>query len=305
MKDVVLQAKSLTKKYGNFTALDHVDMTVYKGEIYGLIGCNGAGKTTMMKILSGLTESSEGEFSIFGTTGSNAEKEKKRIGCLIENPAFFGNLTAYQNLRYYCCLKGITNYNSIDEALTLVGLNDARNKKFRKFSLGMKQRLGIAFALLDYPDLIILDEPINGLDPLGISQLRETFRRLSDERNITLIISSHILSELYSLATNFLFIDKGKILKEVTKQELDLECRRCLVIKTEDIKKTAAILEQKLDITDYKVTDTHELRIYSDSVKSDVINSVLLKNDVSVSGIFESGLSLEDYFKQLIREVQL
>lgn len=305
MKDVVLQAKSLTKKYGNFTALDHVDMTVYKGEIYGLIGCNGAGKTTMMKILSGLTESSEGEFSIFGTTGSNAEKEKKRIGCLIENPAFFGNLTAYQNLRYYCCLKGITNYNSIDEALTLVGLNDARNKKFRKFSLGMKQRLGIAFALLDYPDLIILDEPINGLDPLGISQLRETFRRLSDERNITIIISSHILSELYSLATNFLFIDKGKILKEVTKQELDLECRRCLVIKTEDIKKTAAILEQKLDITDYKVTDTHELRIYSDSVKSDVINSVLLKNDVSVSGIFESGLSLEDYFKQLIREVQL
>lgn len=305
MKDVVLQAKSLTKKYGNFTALDHVDMTVYKGEIYGLIGCNGAGKTTMMKILSGLTESSEGEFSIFGTTGSNAEKEKKRIGCLIENPAFFGNLTAYQNLRYYCCLKGITNYNSIDEALTLVGLNDARNKKFRKFSLGMKQRLGIAFALLDYPDLIILDEPINGLDPLGISQLRETFRRLSDERNITLIISSHILSELYSLATNFLFIDKGKILKEVTKQELDLECRRCLVIKTEDIKKTAAILEQKLEITDYKVTDTHELRIYSDSVKSDVINSVLLKNDVSVSGIFESGLSLEDYFKQLIREVQL
>ena len=280
-------------------------MTVYKGEIYGLIGCNGAGKTTMMKILSGLTESSEGEFSIFGTTGSNAEKEKKRIGCLIENPAFFGNLTAYQNLRYYCCLKGITNYNSIDEALTLVGLNDARNKKFRKFSLGMKQRLGIAFALLDYPDLLILDEPINSLDPLGISQLRETFRRLSDERNITLIISSHILSELYSLATNFLFIDKGKILKEVTKQELDLECRRCLVIKTEDIKKTAAILEQKLDITDYKVTDTHELRIYSDSVKSDVINSVLLKNDVSVSGIFESGLSLEDYFKQLIREVQL
>ena len=259
----------------------------------------------MMKILSGLTESSEGEFSIFGTTGSNAEKEKKRIGCLIENPAFFGNLTAYQNLRYYCCLKGITNYNSIDEALTLVGLNDARNKKFRKFSLGMKQRLGIAFALLDYPDLLILDEPINSLDPLGISQLRETFRRLSDERNITIIISSHILSELYSLATNFLFIDKGKILKEVTKQELDLECRRCLVIKTEDIKKTAAILEQKLDITDYKVTDTHELRIYSDSVKSDVINSVLLKNDVSVSGIFESGLSLEDYFKQLIREVQL
>ena len=261
MREIVLQTKQLTKCYRNFTALDHADMTVYREDIYGLIGRNGAGKTTMMKLVTGLTEPTNGEYSLFGKTGPAAEKEKRRIGCLIENPAFFGNLTAYQNLRYYCYQKGITDLKQIDEALGLVQLTNVRNKKFRTFSLGMKQRLGIAFAVLDNPDLIILDEPINGLDPIGISELRDTFRKLSQERGITLIISSHILSELYAVANRFLFIDKGKVLKEVTKQELDLECSRCLVVKTDDTKKTATILESKLSITDYKVIDSEEVRI--------------------------------------------
>ena len=302
MREIVLQTKQLTKRYRNFTALDHADMTVYREDIYGLIGRNGAGKTTMMKLVTGLTEQTEGEYSIFGKTGSAAEKEKRRIGCLIENPAFFGNLTAYQNLRYYCYQKGITDLKQIDEALDLVQLTDVKNKKFRKFSLGMKQRLGIAFAVLDNPDLIILDEPINGLDPIGISELRDTFRKLSQERGITLIISSHILSELYAVANRFLFIDKGKVLKEVTKQELDLECSRCLVVKTDNTKKTATILESKLNITDYKVVDSGEIRIYDKSAKPDVLNKVLIQNDVSISGIYESGVSLEDYFKQLVGE---
>lgn len=304
MREIVLQTKQLTKRYRNFTALDHADMTVYREDIYGLIGRNGAGKTTMMKLVTGLTEQTEGEYSIFGKTGSAAEKEKRRIGCLIENPAFFGNLTAYQNLRYYCYQKGITDLKQIDEALDLVQLTDVKNKKFRKFSLGMKQRLGIAFAVLDNPDLIILDEPINGLDPIGISELRDTFRKLSQERGITLIISSHILSELYAVANRFLFIDKGKVLKEVTKQELDLECSRCLVVKTDNTKKTATILESKLNITDYKVVDSGEIRIYDESAKPDVLNKVLIQNDVSISGIYESGVSLEDYFKQLVGEVR-
>lgn len=304
MREIVLQTKQLTKRYRNFTALDHADMTVYREDIYGLIGRNGAGKTTMMKLVTGLTEQTEGEYSIFGKTGSAAEKEKRRIGCLIENPAFFGNLTAYQNLRYYCYQKGITDLKQIDEALELVQLTDVRNKKFRKFSLGMKQRLGIAFAVLDNPDLIILDEPINGLDPIGISELRDAFRKLSQERGITLIISSHILSELYAVANRFLFVDKGKVLKEVTKQELDLECSRCLVVKTDDTKKTATILESKLNITDYKVIDSGEIRIYDKSAKPDILNEVLIQNDVRISGIFESGVSLEDYFKQLVGEVQ-
>ena len=304
MREIVLQTKQLTKRYRNFTALDHADMTVYREDIYGLIGRNGAGKTTMMKLVTGLTEPTEGEYSIFGKTGSAAEKEKRRIGCLIENPAFFGNLTAYQNLRYYCYQKGITDLKQIDEALELVQLTDVRNKKFRKFSLGMKQRLGIAFAVLDNPDIVILDEPINGLDPIGISELRDTFRKLSQERGITLIISSHILSELYAVANRFLFIDKGKVLKEVTKQELDLECSRCLVVKTDDTKKTATILESKLNITDYKVTDMSEIRIYQENVSPKELNRTLIQNGIDVDGITESGVSLEDYFKQLVGEVR-
>lgn len=304
MREIVLQTKQLTKRYRDFTALDHADMKVYREDIYGLIGRNGAGKTTMMKLVTGLTEPTEGEYSIFGKTGSAAEKEKRRIGCLIENPAFFGNLTAYQNLRYYCYQKGITDLKQIDEALELVQLTDARNKKFRKFSLGMKQRLGIAFAVLDNPDIVILDEPINGLDPIGISELRDTFRKLSQERGITLIISSHILSELYAVANRFLFIDKGKVLKEVTKQGLDLECSRCLVVKTDDTKKTATILESKLGITDYKVIDMTEIRIYQENVSPKELNKTLIQNGIDVDGISEAGVSLEDYFKQLVGEVR-
>ncbi len=304
MREIVLQTKQLTKRYNRFTALDSADMTVYRGDIYGLIGCNGAGKTTMMKLVTGLTEPTAGGYTVFGKSGASAQKEKRRIGCLIENPAFFGNMTAYQNLRYYCLQKGITDKKQIDDALEMVQLTEAKSKKFRTFSLGMKQRLGIAFAVLDHPDLIVLDEPINGLDPIGISELRETFRKLSQERNITLMISSHILSELYAVANRFLFIDKGKVLREITKQELDLECSRCTVIRTDDTKKASMLLESKQNITDYKVIDSGELRIYDASADPAAVNRMLILNDVSVSAVYESGVSLEDYFKQLVGEVR-
>lgn len=300
MREIVLQTKQLSKRYKDFTALDRADMTVYGGDIYGLIGRNGAGKTTIMKIVTGLTEKSEGEFEIFSKSGNSAQNEKRRIGCLIENPAFFGSLTAYQNLKYYALQKGIADSKQIDEALALVGLSEVKNKKFRKFSLGMKQRLGIAFAVMDNPDLIILDEPINGLDPIGISELRDTFKKLNRERGVTLIISSHILSELYMVANRFLFIEKGRVLKEITKEELDLECMRCYVVKTDDVKRAAAVIEQQLGVTDYKVIDSGELRIYNDKIKSDDLNKTLIQNSVSVTGLFETGISLEDYFKSLV-----
>lgn len=300
MREIVLKTKELSKHYKDFTALNRVNMTVYREDIYGLIGRNGAGKTTIMKIVTGLSGKSDGEFEIFGKKDIAGKKEKRRIGCLIENPAFFSNLTAYQNLRYYCYQKGITDLKQIDEALQLVGLSEVKNKKFRKFSLGMKQRLGIAFALLDNPDLIILDEPINGLDPIGIVELRTMFRKLNQERGITLVISSHILSELYVVANRFLFIDEGKVLKEVTKQELDLECSRCLVVKTDDTKKMSALLEREGNITNYKVIDSDEIRIYDETVKPEELNKKLIENGVNISGIFESGISLEDYFKQLL-----
>lgn len=301
MREIVLQTKRLTKRYKNFTALNHADMTVYRGDIYGLIGRNGAGKTTMMKIVAGLTEQTEGEYSIFGKTGASAEKEKRRIGCLIENPAFFGGLTAYQNLKYYAFQKGITDLKQIDDALELVDLTEVKNKKFRKFSLGMKQRLGIAFAMLDNPDLIILDEPINGLDPIGISKLRETFRKLNTERGITFVISSHILSELYMTADRFLIIDKGRVLKEISKNELDLECKRCIAVKTSDTKMAVTVIE-KSGITDYKVIDGTEIRIYHENVDPEEINKLLIKNNIGVSSVYETGITLEDYFKSLVGE---
>lgn len=300
MREIVLQTRQLTKRYKSFTALDHADMTINRGDIYGLIGRNGAGKTTIMKIVTGLTEASDGEFTMFGQNGKAVDR--RRIGCLIENPAFFSNMTAYQNLRYYCLQKGITDLRQIDDALELVNLTDARDKKFRKFSLGMKQRLGIAFAMLDNPDLIILDEPINGLDPIGISELRDTFHKLNQERGVTLVISSHILSELYAVANRFLFIDKGKVLREVTRQELDFECSRCLVVKTDDTKKAATVLETSLHITNYKVIDSEEIRIYVENAEPDAISRTLVQNDVRLLGLYESGVSLEDYFKQLVGE---
>lgn len=303
MREIVLQTQKLSKSYRSFSALDNVDLTVYRGDIYGLIGRNGAGKTTIMKIVTGLTEKSGGTFEIFSKKGEDVKNEKRRIGCLIENPAFFGGLTAYQNLKYYALQKGITDEKQIEDALALVNLTEVRNKKFRKFSLGMKQRLGIALAVMDNPDLIILDEPINGLDPIGISELRDTFGKLNKERGITLVISSHILSELYMVANRFLIIDKGRVLREMTKEELDIACMRCIAVKSDDTRRAAVVIEES-GISDYKVIDSQELRIYDDSVKPETLNRLLIQNNVSVAGVYETGISLEDYFKSLVEEVK-
>lgn len=302
MKEVALRTNGLTKEYGKFKALDSANMTVYRGDIYGLIGRNGAGKTTIMKTVTGLTNPTSGGFEIFGTDGKEIGKEKRRLGCLIENPAFFQNLTGEQNLIYYCKLKGITDKKKIDEALGLVDLLDAKKKKFKAYSLGMKQRLGIALAILDNPDLIILDEPINGLDPIGISKLRDTFKKINKEKNLTIMISSHILSELYAVANRFLFIDNGKVIKEVTKEELDEECSRCLVVEVDDVKKALSVLERNLGIRRYKVVDEHVIRIYDEINNRAAVNRELVINDIAVSGLHESGVSLEEYFKGLIKE---
>ncbi len=300
MKEIILKTEKLSKRYGSFTALDNVDLTVYKNDIYGLIGRNGAGKTTIMKVVTGLAYKSSGEYSLFEKTGASVEKEKNRIGCLIENPTFFGNMTAYDNLKYYCLQKGISDLKQIDEVLELVKLTEVKKKRVSKFSLGMKQRLGIALAMLDNPDLAILDEPINGLDPIGISELRDTFRRLNREKNVTFVISSHILSELYAVANRFLFIEKGRVLKEISKEELDMECSRCTVVKADNLKKACTVIEQDLGVFDYKVIDGEELRIFDKSVKPSDLNKILVKNDIEVKEISESGVSIEDYFKRLV-----
>ena len=304
MKDVILRTNNLTKKYKDFTALNNSNITISKGDIYGLIGRNGAGKTTLMKVITTLTNKTSGEFYLFDKDDSDLTETKRRIGCLIENPAFFENLTAYQNLKYYAIQKGIIDYSQIDKVLDLVKLSDSKNKKFKTFSLGMKQRLGIAFAMLDNPDFVILDEPINGLDPIGISELRETLKKLNEESNITMLISSHILSELYLLANRFCFIEKGKIIKELSKEELDVECSRAIVIKTNNVKETCLILEKELNTTNYKVIDKHEVRLYDYLDNSGKVNKELAKNDIDVISIYESGISLEEYFKSIVKEAE-
>ena len=277
MKEVVLKTNNLTKQYNKNVVLDNVNITIKKGDIYGLIGRNGAGKTTLMKIITTLASPTSGTFELFNTCSENDElfDNKKRVGSLIEYPAFYPNLSAYDNLKYYTIQRGIVDKNQINKVLELVNLTGTGKKKVKTFSLGMKQRLGIALAILNSPDFVILDEPINGLDPIDISELRDTFKKLSDN-GITLLISSHILSELYLLANEFGFLENGKLIKELSKEELDLECSKCLVIKTDDSKKVSVLLEKELNTNNYKVINNEEIRVYDYTDDSDKVSDVLV-----------------------------
>ena len=305
MKEVVLKTNNLTKQYNKNVVLDNVNITIKKGDIYGLIGRNGAGKTTLMKIITTLASPTSGTFEFFNTCSENDElfDNKKRVGSLIEYPAFYPNLSAYDNLKYYTIQRGIVDKNQINKVLELVNLTGTGKKKVKTFSLGMKQRLGIALAILNSPDFVILDEPINGLDPIGISELRDTFKKLSDN-GITLLISSHILSELYLLANEFGFLENGKLIKELSKEELDLECSKCLVIKTDDSKKVSVLLEKELNTNNYKVINNEEIRVYDYTDDSDKVSDVLVNNKIKIKGFYESGISLEEYFKEIIKEAK-
>lgn len=305
MKEVVLKTNNLTKQYNKNVVLDNVNITIKKGDIYGLIGRNGTGKTTLMKIITTLASPTSGTFELFNTCSENDElfDNKKRVGSLIEYPAFYPNLSAYDNLKYYTIQRGIVDKNQINKVLELVNLTGTGKKKVKTFSLGMKQRLGIALAILNSPDFVISDEPINGLDPIDISELRDTFKKLSDN-GITLLISSHILSELYLLANEFGFLENGKLIKELSKEELDLECSKCLVIKTDDSKKVSVLLEKELNTNNYKVINNEEIRVYDYTDDSDKVSDVLVNNKIKIKGFYESGISLEEYFKEIIKEAK-
>ena len=220
--EYVLQTKDLSKRYRKYSALDGITMNVPKGAVYGLVGRNGAGKTTLMRVVCGLQEPSGGSYSIYGVDRSDRKiaASRRRMGAVIEKPAIYLNMTAKQNMKVQYSLLGLPSDDGIDELLDLVGLADTGKKKARRFSLGMKQRLGIAVALAGSPDFLLLDEPINGLDPQGIVEIRELILKLSREQNITVLISSHILSELSLLATHYGFVDKGRLIKEISAEEL-------------------------------------------------------------------------------------
>lgn len=303
MNEVVLKLKNVTKSYGGKLAVDHVNMTIRRGDIYGLIGRNGAGKTTLTRLITSLTHTDSGEIELFGeTTESGLQEARKRLGCVIETPALYPNLTAYQNLGYYQRLKGIPDKHAITKTLEIVGLTDTGKKKFCNFSLGMKQRLGIALALLNNPDFIILDEPINGLDPMGIIEMREIIKRLNEEHRITIMISSHILTELSLVATHYGIIDNGRMVKELTHEELNEQCQICLAVIVDDTAKAASVFETVLHTKNFKVISDKEIRLYDYLETPSKVNQQLVSSGISVISMTEVGDSLEDYFMSLVKE---
>jgi len=303
--ETVLKLSRITKTYGKVAAVADVNMTIKKGDIYGLIGKNGAGKTTLLRMIASLAFPDNGEIELFGeVTESGLQEARTRMGAVIEMPALYPNLTAVQNMEYYQRIKGIPNKSVIHEKLEFVGLTDTGKKKFKDFSLGMKQRLGIALALLNNPDFIILDEPINGLDPAGIVEMREFLKKLNADHRITILISSHLLTELSLVATRYGIIDKGRLVKELTDEELREECKQSLVITVDDAKKATSVLETVLQTTRFKVVSETELRLYDCLDDPSEVNYQLVNNGVRVLNITEMGDSLEDYFISLTEEAR-
>lgn len=295
---LVLKTNDLTKKYGKQIAVNKANLNIEKGDIYGLIGKNGAGKTTIMKIVCGLIYQDQGDIQLFES--SNLEKARKRMGCVIEQPALYPNMTARENLIYYDKLLGIPDYSNVDEVLSLVGLQNTGKKKTKAFSLGMKQRLSIAISLLGNPDFLILDEPINGLDPSGIKEVRELLLKLNSENEITILISSHILGELTKIATKYGVIHKGVLIDEFQAVELEERCKKCLTIVVNNSEKAAYVLKNNINSSDFKVFDEGKICIYDYLDMSEQINKELIENGVLVSRICLEGNDIEGYFVKLM-----
>ena len=297
MESIVMEARGITKKYRQTLALDNVALKLEKGKIYGFIGQNGAGKTTLIRLITGLAFPTDGELSLWGKTGEkNLQEQRKRIGSLIEGPALYNNMTAYQNMEVQRIQRGIPDKSIIDKTLKTVGLSDTGRKKVRNFSLGMKQRLGIAIALLNTPEFLILDEPINGLDPAGIKEVRNLIKSLNKEYGMTILISSHILEELYSTATDFILIDKGRIIEELSEAELNEKCKQHVEIKTPDPQKAIMVLEQKLNTENFKVMPDNTIQLYDHLDDLETIAKVMSEQNVLVTGLTVTGDTLEDYF---------
>lgn len=299
--ETVLKVDHVTKKYKTQHALDHVSLDIHKGEIYGLIGRNGAGKTTLLKTISRLISPTEGNVRLFGSlTSSDWTEALKRTGSVIETPVAYDQMTAVQNLAYYCTLRGIVDKeNVIRDTLELVGLADTDKKKFKNFSLGMKQKLGIAIAILSKPDLLILDEPINGLDPIAIVEFRQLMKRLNEERNMTIIISSHILTELYHVATRFGFLNDGVLVKEISKTDFDELSEAYIVLNTSAMSEASRILQEEMHYK-LKVVGQNELNIFSQSHEISRIVQRLVAAGIPIDGIYYQKEELEAYFTDLV-----
>ena len=297
--EYILEAKNIEKKYGHFKALDNLNMHIPKGAIYGLIGKNGAGKTTLIRLLCGLQRPTSGEYTLYGTLNNSRKiaEERKRVGGIVETPSICLDMTAEDNLKEQYKIIGLPSYDNLQEILELVRLNNTGKKTAKHFSLGMKQRLGLAISLVGNPDLLILDEPINGLDPEGIIEIRELILRLNKEKGITFLISSHYLDELSKIATFYGIIDKGKIIKEIDKDELEQNFRTRTQINVSNLKECVKYLEEK-NLT-YKVISDNIIDIYEKINVSELVIALSKRNCI-VNDYQEKGESLENYYLNLI-----
>ena len=297
--EYVLTTQNLSKSYGKFQALDHFTMHVPKGAIYGFVGRNGAGKTTLIRLVCGLQSPTAGSYSIYGIDykDKRISKSRRRMGAVVETPAIYMDMTAAENLKQQYLLLGMPSYEGIDDLLALVGLENTGKKKARNFSLGMKQRLGIAIALAGDPDFLVLDEPVNGLDPQGIIEIRELILKLNRERGITVLISSHILDELSRLATHYGFIDKGRMVREMSAAELEAACRKCMRV---EVSQTAALSRVLEGVgVEYKILSDTTADIYAKLNISELTHA-LDGVDCELIALTERDESLESFFMELI-----
>ncbi|WP_312473357.1 ABC transporter ATP-binding protein [Neobacillus sp.] len=297
----IIKTNQLTKAYQGKEVVSHVDMKVKKGEIYGFLGPNGAGKTTIMKMLTNLVKPTSGEIEIFGEKLTNTSYEVlKRMGSIIEYPVFYDRLTARENLELHCEYMGYYDKKAIDDALDLVKLKNIEDKSVKDFSLGMKQRLAIARAIITKPELLILDEPINGLDPVGIKELRDLFHMLSSEYGMTMLISSHILGEMEQIADTIGVISDGKLIKEVSMDEIREQNTEYIELTVTDVNKALYVLEEILHLTNFKMVDAQRFRIYDSGISQSEISKTLILNGVMIEEINKKNHSLEEYFLTVI-----
>lgn len=297
--EYVLKTNALSKTYKNFKALNGLTMSVPKGAIYGFVGKNGAGKTTLIRLICGLQEPASGGYSLYEIENSDKEilKSRRRMGAVVETPSVYQDLTAADNLKEQYRIIGLPSYDDIPNLLKLVGLENTGNKKAKNFSLGMRQRLGIAIALAGSPDFLVLDEPVNGLDPQGIIEMRELILKLNRERQITVLISSHILDELSRLATHYGFIDGGRMVKEISAEELEAACRKCIRIEVTNVKALACILDRMK--VEYNIISDTAADVFA-KINISKLTRALSEENCEVISVRERDESLESYYVGLV-----
>lgn len=300
----ILQTSHLGKMINGKELVTDVNIHVKKGEIYGFLGPNGAGKTTVMKMVTNLWKPTNGTVALFGKTlESNSYEVLKRMGSIIEFPTFYEHMSGKDNLQLHCEYMGYYNKGSVEESLEMLNLAEAANKSVGSYSLGMKQRLGIARAILCRPELVILDEPTNSLDPAGMKQIRDLFKILCTEYGMTLMISSHLLSEIQSIADTVGVINHGKMMQEISMKEIEETNAAYIELMVEDTKRAAYVLAEKMQLNNFKIINDSKIRIYERNITTQKISKELMKNDVEIVSIYQHTESLEDYFLKMTGEV--